>query len=65
MVDSQIKTRELLDRRQAADRLTVPVSTLDHWQQTGYGPAYLKIGRARRYDAAELDDWLQAQRQSA
>ncbi|MGL5930193.1 MAG: helix-turn-helix transcriptional regulator [Dermatophilaceae bacterium] len=38
--------------------LCVPVSTLHHWAVRGDGPPSFKVGKHRRYDAAEVAAWL-------
>jgi hypothetical protein len=34
------------------------VRTLQRWRLTGYGPAYLKIGKSVRYRQSELNGYL-------
>jgi helix-turn-helix protein len=45
---------KLLDERAAAEILGVVPATLCKWRATGEGPPYLKIGRRRLYDPADL-----------
>jgi hypothetical protein len=35
--------------------------TLDNWAWRGVGPRYIKVGRHRRYDPAEVQRWLDGQ----
>lgn len=49
--------RPRVDERAAAARLGVSRRTLQQWRVKGGGPKYLKLGRAVRYDLAELDRW--------
>ena len=46
--------------RQAAQYLGLSISTLNKWRCYGYGPKYLKLGRAVRYRQEELDHFLEA-----
>lgn len=51
---------EALDTHQAAARMGLASSTLRKLRVTGEGPVYLKLGRAVRYRAQDLDAWLNA-----
>jgi hypothetical protein len=55
--------RHDLDEAETADRLGVAQATLRNWRFRGLGPAYLKVGRKVWYRAADIADWLDAQRQ--
>lgn len=44
--------------RQAAKYLGLSISTLNKWRCYGFGPKYLKLGRAVRYRQEELDRYL-------
>jgi len=46
--------------RQAAQYLGLSISTLNKWRCYGFGPKYLKLGRAVRYRLEELDRYLEA-----
>lgn len=35
-------------------------STLDDWARQGKGPRFYRIGRTRRYDAADVDAYLKS-----
>ncbi len=60
---TQTDPREpLLDSRAVASFLAVPAGTLDQWAYLGKGPAYMKIGRYRRYRREDVDAWLVSQR---
>ncbi|MEM8971713.1 MAG: helix-turn-helix domain-containing protein [Pseudomonadota bacterium] len=48
----------VLTTRQAASYLGLSVSTLNKWRCYGFGPKYLKLGRAVRYQQQELDRYL-------
>ena len=51
-----------LTEAEAAARLGLKVATLRAWRNQGRGPAYLRFGRAIRYLAADIDDFLQSNR---
>lgn len=51
----------VLDEGEAAHFLRVSTRTLQSWRVSGRGPAYLKIGRAVRYDRGTLTQWLVSQ----
>jgi excisionase family DNA binding protein len=38
--------------------LDVPVSTLDQWASRGGGPFFHKVGIHRRYEPADVREWL-------
>ncbi len=50
----------VLTTRQAAQYLGLSISTLNKWRCYGFGPKYLKLGRAVRYRQEELDAYLGA-----
>ena len=45
--------------REAARYLGLSISTLNKWRCYGFGPKYLKLGRAVRYRQEELDRYLE------
>ena len=48
----------LVDERELARIISVPVRTLQHWRLAGYGgPPYRKVGRAVRYSLADVEAW--------
>jgi hypothetical protein len=47
---------------QAADYVSLPVSTLRYYRHIGKGPASYVLGRQIYYDVADLDSWLAAQK---
>jgi excisionase family DNA binding protein len=51
--------RRLLDAREAAALLNVPVSWVRQETRAGRIP-HVKLGRYRRYDAVELESWWRA-----
>jgi excisionase family DNA binding protein len=59
---------DVLNRRQAAERLGVTVNTLARWAQQGRGPAYSLTGNRKGralYSAATIADWLESRRRTA
>jgi len=54
--ETQSKVEERwLKTREAAQRLGLAEATLANWRSIGTGPEYRRIGRAIRYDAAEIE----------
>jgi len=47
-------SERLINEYEAAELLAVSVSTLRNWRCMGAGPRYYKLGRAVRYDPADL-----------
>ena len=52
---------QLLRKEEVAERLRVPIGTLNHWVQTGQWPRSARIGRRRFWRAADVDAWVAAQ----
>jgi len=63
-----VARRELLDEVAAAERIGMSIAFLRAARCRGTlgnrspGPPYLQLGRSVRYDCADLDKWLDAQR---
>lgn len=53
---------QLLDSRELSKRLGIPVRTTDQWAYLGKGPAFIKVGRYRRYRSEDVEAWLDANR---
>ena len=51
-------TTTLMTVSQAADYLGLAVSTLNKWRCHGGGPVFIKMGRAVRYRAVDLDQYI-------
>jgi hypothetical protein len=51
--------RELLTEAEVSRVFHVSINTLRYWRQCGDGPNYIKMGRLVRYDAAELESYVQ------
>lgn len=59
---------EVLNRRQAAERLGVTTTTLARWAQQGRGPAYTLTGTRKGralYSAASIAAWLASRQRTA
>lgn len=48
-----------LDTKQAAEHVRLAPKTLANWRALGIGPAFRRVGRVIRYDAAELDRYVE------
>jgi predicted DNA-binding transcriptional regulator AlpA len=51
-----------LTETEAADRLGLKVATLRAWRHQNRGPAFVRLGRAIRYLAVDIDNFLHANR---
>jgi excisionase family DNA binding protein len=51
-----------LTESEAAVRLGLKVATLRAWRHQGRGPAYVRLGRAIRYLAIDVDEFIQSNR---
>lgn len=54
--------RELLTIAEAAALLRVPVATLRYWRHIGTGPQSFRVGRHVVYYRADVDAWVDEQR---
>lgn len=48
----------LATKEDVAEYLNIHPRTLDKWALAGKGPAYFKVGENRRYDWADVREWL-------
>jgi excisionase family DNA binding protein len=55
----------LMTTAETAELLRVHVDTLRRWRLSGYGPAYVRIGRTYRYWRSEVMAWLDENRPDA
>ena len=55
----------LLDEHKAADRLGPSVKTLRKWRWAGRPPAFVKIGKAVRYDPDVIEALIAAGRRTS
>ena len=58
----QRAANESVTEVEAAARLGLKVATLRAWRHQGRGPAYVRLGRAIRYLASDLNDFVHANR---
>lgn len=49
----------------AAEYLAVPATTLAYWRNQGVGPRWYRLGRHVRYDVADLDAFIERQKELA
>lgn len=50
-----------LTRREVADRLRVPLTTVSQWAYLKTGPKYARFGRHCRYRLSDVIAWEQSQ----
>lgn len=55
-----VMAMQLLDQREAAKLLRLSERTLERLRLQGGGPKYVKMGRAVRYCAGDLEAWISA-----
>lgn len=55
----------MMRETEVAERLGCSTRTLQGWRWRGGGPPFVRVGRAVRYDPAELRAWLDAQRRTS
>ncbi len=61
-VESTLRN-EPLTEPEAASRLGLKVATLRAWRHQRRGPTFVRLGRAIRYLPADIDDFLDANRE--
>jgi predicted DNA-binding transcriptional regulator AlpA len=54
-------TQPLASRKEVAERLGLPPSTLADWAHRGIGPRYRRLGKAARYDWLDVETWIESQ----
>lgn len=52
----------VINERQAAKILRVAVQTLRNWRHSRRGPAYVKFGRAVRYQIQDIEAYIEKQK---
>ncbi len=57
-------TGELWTISQVSKRLKVSVGCIRAWRSRGEGPPAIRVGSALRWDALEVDSWLDGRRES-
>lgn len=56
----------LYDTKAAAEYLSLAAGTLENWRYKRQGPKWVRLpGGAIRYDKADLDAWIDAQKGAA
>jgi excisionase family DNA binding protein len=63
--DMNASAPEPLTESEAALRLGLKVPTLRAWRHQGRGPTFVRLGRAVRYLAADIDEFLAANRHTS
>jgi predicted DNA-binding transcriptional regulator AlpA len=61
-IASVTTTNEPLTEADAAARLGLKIATLRAWRHQRRGPAFVRLGRAIRYLASDVDQFLNANR---
>jgi excisionase family DNA binding protein len=59
---SEMEVDALLDTSTLAAHIGIPERTIDQWAYLGKGPAFIKVGRHRRYRQRDVDAWLERNR---
>jgi excisionase family DNA binding protein len=57
-------TNQPLTETEAAAHLGLKVATLRAWRHQGRGPVYVRLGRAVRYLLADVQEFLNSNRQA-
>lgn len=52
----------LENQDQVAARLGLNPNTLANWRVRGLGPRFCRVGRAIRYDPADVEAWIEHQK---
>ena len=52
----------LLTTNEAAELMNIPAGTLRYWRKIGVGPVWLKLEGTIRYDAADIEAYLNQSR---
>jgi hypothetical protein len=52
----------LATKEEVAAYLNVQPATLDTWAKNGRGPLYVKVEQQRRYDWADVREWVEARK---
>jgi excisionase family DNA binding protein len=54
----------LLTTGDLSEYVGIPVTTLYHWRMRGEGPPAIRVGKHLRFRRADVEQWLDAQRES-
>ena len=52
--------KRMLSSSELSEMTQIPERTLDQWAYLRKGPAFVKIGRHRRYRESDVEAWLAA-----
>lgn len=52
------RSLDIIDSAQLSAETGISIRTLDNWAWLGKGPAYIKLGRHRRYRRADVERWI-------
>ncbi|GAA1938256.1 hypothetical protein GCM10009775_32910 [Microbacterium aoyamense] len=63
-MDTQLPQRAVSPEG-AAHYLSMPPATLAYWRSIGVGPSWVRLGRRVRYDLADLDAFIERNKQHA
>lgn len=55
-------TRRALTVQELSEATGIPLGTLRYWRHCGIGPKSYTIGRSVRYDADDVDTWIEGQK---
>ena len=53
---------KLLSKEDLEEQTGIPARTFDQYAYRGVGPAYVKLGRHRRYRPEDVEAWIDANR---
>ena len=59
------KRRELLSAKDIADRIGCDAKTIRRWRREGSLPNAIVIGGIVRWEAGDIEDWLQRRKENA
>jgi excisionase family DNA binding protein len=51
-------SKEFYTEAEAADLLSISLSTLRRWRRSGTGPAWFRVGSILRYNQTALDEFI-------
>jgi excisionase family DNA binding protein len=60
MVETPREPRRFLTVEDVARLLNVSAKTVQDWRYRGLGPPAVKVGRAVRFDADDLEAWIRS-----
>ncbi len=63
MTNRKAPTTALLNPKDLAAYLDIPLATLYDWRSKGVGPRGIRVGKHIRYRRSDLESWLDRQPQ--